>query len=153
MNTNKKVGLLIIGIAILIGYMIYAFNSAISGVIQMNDQCSLEVPCPHEVALKFQTNLSIVFLIAVIGVGIYFLFAKERAMHERKRDTEKIKMLNMDERKIFDISEKEGSIFQSDLVEKSGFDKVKVTRILDKLEGKQLIERKRRGMTNVVIVK
>ena len=47
----------------------------------------------------------------------------------------------------------EGTIFQSDLVEKSGFDKVKVTRILDRLEGKQIIERKRRGMTNVVILK
>ena len=45
-----------------------------------------------------------------------------------------------------------GTIFQSDLVEKSDFSKVKVSRILDKLEGRQLIERKRRGMTNVVVL-
>ena len=31
--------------------------------------------------------------------------------------------------------------------------KVKVTRILDKLEGRGLVERKRRGMTNVVMLK
>ncbi|PIN91750.1 hypothetical protein COU61_01900 [Candidatus Pacearchaeota archaeon CG10_big_fil_rev_8_21_14_0_10_35_13] len=49
--------------------------------------------------------------------------------------------------------EGDGTLFQSDLVDKSGFDKVKVTRILDKLEGKGFIERKRRGMSNVVILK
>ena len=31
--------------------------------------------------------------------------------------------------------------------------KVKITRILDKLEGMGILERKRRGMTNVVILK
>ena len=44
-------------------------------------------------------------------------------------------------------------MFQSDIAEKTGFDKVKVTRVLDRLEGKQLIERKRRGMTNIVILR
>lgn len=36
---------------------------------------------------------------------------------------------------------------------KTGLTKVKVTRILDRLEGREIIERKRRGMTNVVILK
>jgi len=62
--------------------------------------------------------------------------------------------LNDDEKLVFDkIIESEGTIFQSDLVDKTKFTKVKVTRLLDKLEGKGLIERKRRGMTNVVILK
>ena len=153
MNTNKKIGLLIIGIGLLIGYMIYAFNTAISGALQMNNQCSLDVPCPHEIALKFETNISLIILAIVIGIGIAFLFAKEKSVQNKKQNLEKIKMLDKDEKKIYELTEKEGSIFQSDLVEKSGFDKVKVTRILDRLEGKQLIERKRRGMTNIVIVK
>jgi len=46
-----------------------------------------------------------------------------------------------------------GSILQSPLVEDLGLTKVKITRILDRLEGKGLIERKRRGMTNVVLLK
>jgi uncharacterized membrane protein len=49
------------------------------------------------------------------------------------------------------IIESQGTIFQSDLVERTKFNKVKVTRVLDRLEGKGLIERKRRGMTNVII--
>jgi len=51
------------------------------------------------------------------------------------------------------IIESEGTIFQSDLVEKTEFPKVKITRILDRLEGRNLVERKRRGMTNIVILK
>jgi len=51
------------------------------------------------------------------------------------------------------IIESDGSIIQSDLVERTKFNKVKVTRILDRLEGMNLIERRRRGMTNIVMLK
>ena len=51
------------------------------------------------------------------------------------------------------IINKEGSMYQSDLTKELNLSKVKVTRILDKLEGKGLVERKRRGMTNVVVLK
>jgi len=51
------------------------------------------------------------------------------------------------------IIEAEGTIFQSALVEATGFQKVGVTRILDRLEGKGLVERRRRGMSNVVVLK
>ena len=62
--------------------------------------------------------------------------------------------LNEDEKLILNtIISSEGTIFQSDLVEKTQINKVKITRILDKLEGKNLTERKRRGMTNIVILK
>jgi uncharacterized membrane protein len=62
--------------------------------------------------------------------------------------------LSANEKTVFEkIIESQGALFQSELVEKSGFNKVKVTRILDKLEGKDLIDRKRRGMSNIVILK
>ena len=51
------------------------------------------------------------------------------------------------------IEDADGTMFQSDVVEKTGFSKVKVSRILDKLEGRQVLERKRRGMTNVVVLR
>jgi uncharacterized membrane protein len=44
-------------------------------------------------------------------------------------------------------------MFQSTLMEKLGIGKVGITRLLDKLEAKQLIERKRRGMNNIVVLK
>ncbi|MBS3124728.1 MarR family transcriptional regulator [Candidatus Woesearchaeota archaeon] len=51
------------------------------------------------------------------------------------------------------LVEAQGMMFQNELVEKTQLSKVKVTRILDKLEGKGLVERRRRGMTNVIILK
>jgi len=58
------------------------------------------------------------------------------------------------EKMIYDmLTNNQGSIYQSDIIKKTGFSKVKTTRILDKLEGKGIIERKRRGMTNIIILK
>ncbi len=45
------------------------------------------------------------------------------------------------------------AMFQADLMEKLEIGKVGMTRLLDKLEAKQFIERKRRGMNNIVVVK
>ena len=64
-----------------------------------------------------------------------------------------LKLLNREERALYQILAKEESMFQADLVEKSEMGKVKVSRILDRLENKKLIERKRRGMNNIVVIK
>ena len=62
--------------------------------------------------------------------------------------------LDEEERQLFKIIEAgEGSAYQSDLIKESGFSKVKVTRLIDRLESKGLVERKRRGMTNLVVRK
>jgi len=45
-----------------------------------------------------------------------------------------------------------GSIFQSDIVERSGFSKGKVSLVLDRLEARGIIQRKRSGMTNLVSI-
>ncbi|MEK6845043.1 MAG: MarR family transcriptional regulator [Nanoarchaeota archaeon] len=45
------------------------------------------------------------------------------------------------------------AIFQAELIEKTKFGKAKITRILDRLEGKGFVERKRRGMTNIVVLR
>jgi len=120
--------------------------------------------------INFQTNVSLGIMIFIIIIGLYLIFfGKEekivtkiktiRPQIEPKNITkeyyQKIRnKLSDDERLVFDkIIESEGTIFQSDLVDKTKFTKVKVTRILDKLEGKGLVERRRRGMTNVIILK
>ncbi|MBI4021388.1 MAG: MarR family transcriptional regulator [Candidatus Aenigmarchaeota archaeon] len=46
-----------------------------------------------------------------------------------------------------------GSAYQSDLIRSSGMSKVKVTRILDKMEAKGMLERRRRGMANIIVLK
>ena len=60
----------------------------------------------------------------------------------------------MKEKEVVDLLLKEGNaMFQADLMEKLNIGKVGVTRLLDRLEAKQIIERKRRGMNNIVVLK
>lgn len=59
-----------------------------------------------------------------------------------------------DERRIVQIvADEGGTIFQSQLVEMSGFSKSKVSLVLDRLEARGLLERRRHGMSNVVVLK
>jgi uncharacterized membrane protein len=51
------------------------------------------------------------------------------------------------------INKSKGAILQSKLITVSGFSKVKTTRTLDKLEARGLIERRRIGMSNVIVRK
>ena len=61
---------------------------------------------------------------------------------------------NADEKRIVRIIiDAGGMTFQSQLVEKSGYSKSKVSLILDRLEAKRILERKRHGMTNAVVLK
>jgi len=112
-----------------------------------------------------QTYLSLAIAGVILVIGLFLIFSKEHEKIITKTITKKIHVekkpkpidyskLKKEEKIVMKIIEQaEGTIFQSDLVEKSDFSKVKVSRILDKLEGRQLIERKRRGMTNVVVLK
>jgi uncharacterized membrane protein len=114
-------------------------------------------------------------MVFVVLVGLYLIFfARDdsqivKEVHrEVKIIKEQVKTKKLDKSHFKDVLgtldsdarivlekviESNGSIFQSQLVEDLDFTKVKITRILDRLEGKGLIERKRRGMTNVVLLK
>jgi predicted transcriptional regulator len=165
---NRVVGFLIIGVAALIGFIIYSFNLALVNIV--NAACAHGASCPMWGTIEFQTNVSIGIMVFVVMIGFYLIFfgKEERVVTkiktvkqqlEPKRATKEnyrkiMSALGKDDRQVFEkILEAEGTMFQSELVEKSGLSKVKVTRILDRLEGKGLVERKRRGMTNVVILK
>ena len=165
---NRVVGFLIIGIAALIGFIIFSFNAAMTDIV--NTSCSHGTSCPMWGTIEFQTNLSIGVMIFVIAIGLYLVFFGEeekiitkiktiRQQIEPKKITkynyQKIMNgLDKEEKLVLEnIIESQGTMFQSELADKTGFTKVKITRILDRLEGRNLIERKRRGMTNVVILK
>ncbi len=150
---NKIVGYMIIGISLIIGFITYSFNKALSEIVNTN--CSHDSDCVMWESINFQTNTSLILMIAVILVGAYLVFFTE----DKKKPRNKIKYselrkkLSEDENLVLSkIVESDGTIFQSELVEKTDFNKVKITRILDSLEGKGVITRKRRGMTNVVIL-
>jgi uncharacterized membrane protein len=64
------------------------------------------------------------------------------------------KITNPDEKRIVSlIIDEGGTIFQSQLVDRSGYSKTKVSLILDRLEAKKILERKRHGMSNAIVLK
>ena len=101
--------------------------------------------------------LGIVGILLVISFVLIFSKPKEKIVVKKfKEKKQKLNLSGLDnkEREVIKILEKEnGTLFQADLMEKLGIGKVGITRLLDKLEAKQLIERKRRGMNNVVVLR
>lgn len=116
--------------------------------------------CP---AHKSSTSwfMMIAFAVAILtGLsGLLLLlisFGGEKETQKTKEEISEVDLSKLDdeEKTIYNLLKlKEGSIYQSDLIKETGFSKVKTTRILDKLEGKKIIDRKRRGMTNIVILR
>ncbi len=160
---NKNVGFLITGIAIIIGIIVLIFNLGMRKIVAQS--CGHGTSCSMYGTITLQTWISLAIAALVLVIGLFLIYSKEekeiivkkvkqKVEVEKKRKPIDYSKLTKEEKNIVKIVEEaEGTIFQSDLVEKSGFSKVKVSRILDKLEGRQLIERKRRGMTNVVVLK
>ena len=75
-------------------------------------------------------------------------------LEERRQRWEEVaKTLKDDEQTLFKAIIDEGIIHQSELIEKTGLPKSNVSRALYALESRGLIERRRRGMGNVVLLK
>lgn len=156
---NKHVGWLIIGIAVVMTIIVFIFNSALTNIV--GDTCTHGSACTMYDTIKTQTwlSMSIIFVIVIIGIAIMFQKPKEKIIIKTKRIKEKKKQIDLrrldkKEKEVVKILQDEsGAIFQKTLMEKLEIGKVGMTRLLDKLEAKQIVERKRRGMNNIVVLK
>jgi uncharacterized membrane protein len=154
---NKQVGGLIVGIGIVIAIIVLMFNFVLREAIGAT--CSHGPTCGMYTGANIQTwiSLSIVSIILIIGLIIMFTKPKEKiivkTIKERKKRLD-LNGLDKDEKRAIKfLQEENGAAFQKTLMEKLDLGKVKTTRLLDKLEAKQLIERKRRGMNNIIVLK
>lgn len=154
---NKNVGMLIIGISVVIGILVLIFNSSLKEII--GDTCSHGPTCSMYSTLSVQTLISISIAAIIFIIGLVIMLAKPKEKIVIKKIQEKKKKLDLSgldskEREVIELLISEGkAMFQSSLMEKIEIGKVGITRLLDKLEAKQLIERKRRGMNNIVVLK
>lgn len=154
---NKQVGMLVIGIAVVIAVVVFLFNNAMTNIV--NTSCSHGPSCAMYGDIKTQTYVSMAIIAVIIIIGIVLMLSKEsvqiRTIKAREAKS-KIDLtgLDKDEKQVIKIVQEEnGAIFQASLMEKMSIGKVGMTRLLDKLEAKQIIERKRRGMNNVIVLK
>ncbi len=158
---NKKVGWLLIGISLLIMLLVFLFGNTTKDFLEQTCpyiQSGLE--CPAYDAIDHQTFFALIIVGVLFLVGIFLISSKPEEKiiikkMERKAGTKKLDLsgLTKEEKEIFQIIQSNKAIFQAELIEKTSIGKVKISRILDRLEGHGLIERKRRGMNNVVVLK
>jgi uncharacterized membrane protein len=156
---NRNVGFLIVGIALLIGLIVFFFNKGMTDIV--NETCSHGPECSMYDTINFQTNLSLIIAGLVLLIGLFLIFSKENERVVIQKVKEKAKKVKIDlkgldetEKKVITILQREGgAVFQRSLMEELEIGKVKMTRMADKLEAKQIIERKRRGMNNILVLK
>ncbi len=112
----------------------------------------------HDLRTPIETYVGIAIACITALVGVMMIMTSRQLGTEsidvRKKMEHVLETLKGEEREVYRfVTDADGSIMQSDIVDKSSLSKVKVTRILDKLEGKGLVERRRRGMGNIVVLK
>jgi uncharacterized membrane protein len=159
---NKHVGYLLLGVSILMVVIIFLFDSTLKDFVA--DNCTLAHGganlCPMNKTINDQTilSLSIVGVVVLLAFMLIIVKPKEKIIIRKvteKKEPRKVDLSEFrpEEKQVYKMIEEHGATFQADLIERTGFGKAKMTRIVDRLEGKGLVERKRRGMTNVVVIK
>src|SRR3989344_3289144 len=110
--------------------------------------------CPaHKSNVSWLILVSFGMAFLLLGVGSYMTFLPKKS-EKKEFKTIDVSKMDEDEKRIYNILKtKDGSAYQSDLIKETQFTKVKITRILDKLEQRGIVERKRRGMTNIIVLK
>lgn len=112
--------------------------------------------CPvHKSNISWMIVLAFGIAFLLFGVGLYLLFLYKQAIPAQTSFKEvDVSKFDEEEKKIYELLKfKEGSAYQTDLIKETEFSKVKITRLLDRLEFKGVLERKRRGMTNIIVLK
>src|SRR3989338_3850872 len=155
---NKKIGVIISVISIALLFILASFSikiakiEAVACIHPGGGQC----PITAHIHSASYAGAALLVVIFILGIKISLKSAASEKMRKELGDKAKmlVKALKSDEKKAYElIISSQGAVFQSELVEKMGYSKVKVSRILDKLEGKNLIERRRRGLANMVLIK
>ncbi len=158
MNVNR-LGYMLVGLSVIL-LLVMAFvksdidtqSTLLCQQFQMNGQDMSECPV-HKSNISWMVVSAFGLSFLLMGTGAYMVFMPQPEMKREFRQID-VSKLGEDEKRIYGIvKSKNGSVYQTDLVRETGFGKVKVTRILDGLETKAVLERKRRGMANLVVLK
>ena len=157
---NKNVGYILVGIALLLIIIVFLFQNALQEITAAT--CTSpdhSLTCPMNAGINQQTYLSLALVGIILIIGLVLIFTKPnekiivKKVKEKKRKLDLSKLDKKEKQIVKILQDENGTIFQASLKEKTGMGKVGLTRLLDKLEAKQIIERKRRGMNNIVVLR
>ncbi len=160
--TLKTFGSILIGIAVILLFLLtfMKIDNDRKSIVLCEKYHETEEnmqECPvHKSSFSWMIIVAYGIGIIMLLIGVYLLFIPQQTEKEESREFKEVDISKLDdeEKRVYEIiKNKEGSAFQSDLLKETGFSKVKITRILDKLELKGVLDRKRRGMTNIIVLK
>ena len=153
--SRNYLGISIIGISLITFLVLLSVSLSYARIT--HDACGAP-GCTVANHIPVQSYVGFGLLIASAGVGSYLTLLPQKT--EKIQPVSKAKLnkivegLQDEEKKVFgELTKNDGSVFQNDLIDSTGYSKVKVSRILDRLETKGIVERRRRGMANIVILK
>ena len=161
---HKYISILLLVISLLLGGFAF-YNKVLSDELAVKIQnqtgsCIIDGTCLHDQSNSNFIILSIVSIL-VFGSGLFILlknYRKKKTIRSEKKvkvhASSKLPNVSGEARKLHEILvDSGGSVLQGELVSKSGMTKVKVSRLLDRMEMQGLIERRRHGMSNLVVLK
>lgn len=159
---NKNVGWLLLAVSILIIIFTFFYSNVLDEAVRTS--CFLQHGDVESCEMFDSVTKQTYFALAIAGilliVSLYLIFSKpnEKVIVKKIKEKKIEKKIDLssfrpEEKQVYNFVRENNAIFQADLIEKTGFSKARMTRIVDKLEGAGLVERKRRGMTNVVVLK
>ncbi len=159
---NKNVGWIMLGISILIVFLVFLFNNTLMDSVR--NSCFIQhgdvKSCEMYDSVNYQTYLALGIVGVLVIFSLFLIFSKpdEKVVVKKIKDKKIERKVDLssfrpEEKQVYALVKENNAIFQADLIEKTRFSKARMTRIIDKLEGSGLVERKRRGMTNVVVLK
>lgn len=168
---NKKLGIIIIIIAVVLASVIYVVkareDALINKIIDEQGSCFLEDgTCLHADRDTSFYFVGWIISAALAALGIYLVFfersqkeivsalekQKQMKVEEEKFDI-LLKGLDKDEQKVIKAVKEQDGITQSTLRLRTDLHKSKLSIVLDKLEKKGLIARKEKGKTKQVFLK
>ncbi|MBD3248427.1 MarR family transcriptional regulator [Candidatus Woesearchaeota archaeon] len=169
MIDNKKLGIILIVVCILLGALVFGFEQQIDAQSEASCECEEMQEggfCPHEEQTSWQTYLGIILISGVAALGIYLIFFEKSqkevisTLEKQKRLQTKeekfdilMKGLDPEERKIIKAVKDQDGITQQTLRLRADMHKSKLSIVLDRLEKKGLISRKEKGKTKQVFLK
>ncbi len=163
--SNKKLGLVLIILAVVLLILLVSVKfeddkrdaylcEAVAADPHMSmDQC----PVHTDRTASWVLFLSFGITFLILAGGVYLVFGGSMPplpAQEMGLPAEALAKLDEEERRVYDLLLlHDGSLYQSDLIRETGMSKVRMTRLLDRMQGKKIVDRRRRGMTNIVVLR
>src|SRR3989338_5205070 len=152
-STIKLIGIVLIGVSVLLVVLLSLIKANLDEqsafLCSVVSSSSMDMSsCPVH-----KSNTSSLLIVAFslsflcLAAGAFLLL---KPLAERKA----FPKLDEQEKQVYDLLKShQGSLYQSDILKETQLSKVKLTRLLDRMEQKEVLERKRRGMTNIIVLR